>query len=89
MIVWGQSQEGVGGRGPQLLTCVAPQALWKVPGERGENAAAKLESAFIRSCHALGKPGQVENKSDSLKLRGSLTPFLLLKRQLPPLLPSH
>lgn len=48
-----------------------------------------LSPAFIHSCHALGKPGQVENKSDSLKLGGSLTPFLLLKRQLPPFLPSR
>ena len=52
-----------------------------------------LSPAFIRSCPALSKPGQVENKLDSLKLRGSLTPFLLLKRQLPhpsplPLMPG-
>lgn len=87
-VVWGQSQEGVGGRGPQPLTCVAPQKAWKVLGERGGNAAAKPESCLYpqlprpRQTWA-GREQVVENKSDSLKLWGSLTPFLLLKRQLP------
>lgn len=43
------------------LTCVAPQAAWKVPGEKGRMQLLSLSPAFIHSCHALGKPwpGQV------------------------------
>lgn len=66
-----------------------PRPLGKFRERRERMRLLSLCPAFICSCHALGKPGQVENKSDSLKLRGSLTPFPLLKRQLPPLLPSH
>lgn len=63
-MVWGLGQ--VGGRGPWSLTCVAPQVV-----RRFRERVGLLSSSptFICSCHALSKPGQVENNSDSLKLR--------------------